>query len=99
MSAAMTMAEARSGVRFPGTPECSAMIALVFHPDDLPSLMRCPQPPVAEVEGRCPCGHVREGWLCERHARMLAQSGCRACLEDGLLPHECPLAVREVPRA
>lgn len=79
----------------PGIPECSAMIPLTFHPDDFPALMQCPEPPVARVEGRCPCGHVRGGWLCEGHAQMLALSGCRACLEDEGLPHECPLTVRE----
>jgi hypothetical protein len=26
------------------------MIPLVFHPDDLPALMRCPEPPVARLE-------------------------------------------------
>jgi hypothetical protein len=75
------------------------MIPVTFHPDDFPSLMRCPEPPVAQVEGRCPHGHVREGWLCEAHAQMLASSGCRACLEDEGMPHECPLSVRRVTGA
>jgi hypothetical protein len=89
----------RAAATVPGIPECSAMIPVTFHPDDLPALMRCPEPPVAQVEGRCPHGHVREGWLCDEHAEMLALSGCRACLEDERLPHECPLTVRRVTEA
>ncbi len=88
----------RAAGAVPGVPECQAMIPLNFHPDNLPVLMRCPEPPVAHVEGRCVHGHVREAWLCEAHAEMLAASGCRACLEDERLPHGCPLTVTEAGR-
>jgi len=77
----------------PGVPECSAMIPLALEPGAFPQLMRCPEPPVGRFEGHCPCGHVRDGWLCEGHAGMLAASGCRACLEDKRMPHGCPLTV------
>lgn len=91
MTAAEELQQATGTV--PGTAECSAMIPVTFNPDDFPALMRCPEPPVAQVEGRCRCGHVREGWLCEEHAGLLAASGCRACLEDESMPHDCPLTV------
>lgn len=79
-----------------GVPECSAMIPLILHPDDFPELMRCPEPPAAEVEGRCRCGHARSGWLCTGHEQLLGQSGCRACIEDEENPHDCLLTVRRV---
>lgn len=84
--------ERRAGA-VPGAPECSAMLPLFLVPGAPPELMRCPEPPAGRFEGRCPCGHVRDGWLCAGHAEMLAASGCLACLEDERAPHGCPLAV------
>ena len=86
----------RQAATLPGVPDCQAMIPVTCDPDELPALMRCPEPPVARVEGRCPHGHVREGWLCGEHAEQLGLSGCRACLEDERLPHGCPLTVRRI---
>ena len=83
----------------PGIPECQAMLPVFLDPDSLPILMRCPQDAVGLFAGRCPCGHVREAWLCAGCSQMLAQSGCRACLEDEGMPHGCPLTVRRVTEA
>lgn len=91
MTAAKVLAHRTEAV--PGAADCSGMIPVTFHPDDLPVLMQCPEPPVAQVEGRCACGHPREGWLCDGHLGQLASSGCRTCLEDEDMPHSCPLTV------
>lgn len=72
------------------------MLPLVLNPPAAVELMRCPEPPVGRFLGRCPCGHVRDGWLCGEHAEMLALSGCRACIEDEDRPHDCPLTVTPV---
>jgi hypothetical protein len=83
----------------PGIPECQAMIPVFLEPVYPPSLMRCPEDAVGLFAGRCPCGHAREAWLCAGCSQMLRQSGCRECLEDEDMPHECPLAVRRVTEA
>lgn len=81
-----------------GVRECSAMVPLVLVPGTL-DLLRCPEPPAVEVEGRCRCGHVRGGRLCEEHAELLGHCGCRACLEDENRPHDCLMTVRRVTEA
>ena len=86
----------RTARTVPGAQDCSAMLPVFLEPCAPPALLRCPEPPVARFEGRCPCGHVRDGWLCEEHAQLLGLSGCRACLEDEGGPHECPLTVTPV---
>lgn len=63
------------------------------------SLERCGEPAAGRYAGQCPCGHVRDGWLCAGHVEQLAEGCCRACIEDPVRPHECPLPVErlEVP--
>jgi len=80
----------------PRVPECSASVPVFLDPESPPPLMRCPEDAVGLFLGRCPCGHLREGWLCGEHAEMLGLSGCRACFEDEDAPHDCPLSVTPV---
>ena len=72
-----------------GVPRCSAMIPL--EPWGAPVLARCPEPAGGVWQGRCPCGHIRDAWLCEPHAALAARSGCRACRELPGGAHDCPL--------
>jgi hypothetical protein len=74
-----------------GGRRCSAMIPLELW--GAPVLVRCPAPAAGHWAGRCPCGHVRDGWLCEPHAEMAGDGGCRACLELAEGAHDCPLPV------
>jgi hypothetical protein len=77
-----------------GVPRCSVMIPLELW--SAPVLVQCPEPAVGYWTGRCPCGHVRDGWLCEVHAALSGEGGCRACLELADGPHNCPLRVSRV---
>lgn len=96
----MTLAEERelTTSHDPGIPRCSARIP---HPLDLvlevhPALMPCPEYADGYYQGRCPCGHIRDGWLCAAHGAQAGEGGCRACLEHGSGPHDCPLPVARV---
>lgn len=78
-------------------PKCSAVIPVPLA-EILPgwladgySLERCGEPAAGRYAGRCPCGHVRDGWLCAPHAADAEGGGCRACVEDPANPHDCPL--------
>jgi hypothetical protein len=84
-----------------GVPGCSALVpvtaALAVPPwAELLGMVACGLPAVVRVAGRCPCGHARDGWLCEPHAALARQGGCRACLELEAGAHDCPLAVELV---
>jgi hypothetical protein len=77
----------------PGRGPCAAMVPVPPPwPDGLPVLRPCPEDGVAWHEGRCPCGHDRKAWLCDRHGKIAVLSGCKACLQDRERPHDCPLA-------
>lgn len=81
---------ARSGA---GAPRCSVLVPLVLAEGLPPEMLTCPLDGVAWVTGRCPCGHVRDGWLCKEHLPLATRGGCRACLEAPEGAHDCPLAV------
>ena len=72
-----------------GVPRCSALIPLELW--GAPVLVRCPKPADGWWQGRCPCGHVRDAWLCEPHAELVARSGCRTCRELPEGAHDCLL--------
>ena len=82
----------------PGGPECSVVIPVPLavllpgFPGDGWSLERCGKPAVGRYIGRCPCGHVRDGWMCADCAAQMA-GGCRACTEDPSNPHYCPVTL------
>ena len=59
-------------------------------------LVRCALPATGYWAGECPCGHVRDGWMCKVHAEMAGEGGCRACVELEDRPHDCPLPLARV---
>ena len=75
---------------------CSAMIPAPGATVAAPGLTPCPEDAEGRYLGRCPCGHIRDGWLCAGHAEQLGESGCRACIEDENAPHDCLLTVTPV---
>jgi hypothetical protein len=88
-------AETTAGV---GVPRCSAMVPVSALLDPVAGVefvgtVPCGLPAITRLTGRCRCGHVRDGWLCETHAPMAGNSGCRACLELAEGAHDCPLSV------
>jgi hypothetical protein len=94
----MTATDERTGTADAGVPRCSAMVPveLVLGPSPLlvPSgLVACGLAADGWWQGSCPCGHVRDGWLCAFHGEQASDGGCRACLEDADNPHDCPLPV------
>jgi len=60
-------------------------------PYSVHGLVLCGLPAAGYWAGRCPCGHVRDAWLCGPHAELAGQSGCRACRELPEGAHDCPL--------
>jgi hypothetical protein len=83
-------------------PRCSALVpvtavapgsAWIGVGFELVGVVACGLPAVVHLVGCCPCGHVRDGWLCEVHAPMAGNGGCRACLELEEGAHDCPLSV------
>lgn len=85
----------------PGVPRCSVIVPVSALPGAEPGagflgMAACGLPAAVRIIGRCRCGHVRDGWLCEPHAALAGEGGCRACreLEDG--PHDCLLTVERV---
>lgn len=84
-----------------GIPRCSVMVAvadLISLPAPLApfGLVPCALPAAGWYAGQCPCRHVRDGWLCEVHAEMAGEGGCRACVELAEDPHDCPLPLSRV---
>jgi hypothetical protein len=79
-----------------GVPRCSVTVPVSALLDpaagaEFIGTVLCGLPAVMRFTGRCPCGHVRDGWLCEPHAAMIAEGGCRACREAAEGAHDCPL--------
>jgi hypothetical protein len=88
-------------VTVPAVPRCSAIVPVSALLDSRPGveflgMVECGLPAAGRIIGRCPHGHVRDGWLCEPHAALAGEGGCRACreLEDGA--HDCALTVERV---
>lgn len=84
-----------------GVPRCSVMVLAVglpgpFAPLAAYGLVKCGLPAAGYYQGRCPCGHVRDGWLCEGHAERAGDGGCRACIDLAEDPHDCPLPLSRV---
>jgi hypothetical protein len=73
-----------------GVPKCSAVIRVVFGPDEPPELMRCPEDAAGLFTVCCACLHIGEEWLCAGHAEAIGEALCRACFEDDGAPHGCP---------
>lgn len=99
----MTAVDERTGLAATSTglPFCSAMVPVEDIIGPSPSLIplglvRCGLAADGWYQGRCPCGHVRDGWLCGFHAEQAGDGGCRACLELEDSPHQCPLPVSRV---
>jgi hypothetical protein len=98
----MTVTEARAERAIAtGIPRCSVMVAVsdlldataFFAPV---GLVLCGLPAVGYWQGKCPCGHVRDGWMCEVHAEGPGDGGCLACLEVPGDSHKCPLPLSRV---
>jgi hypothetical protein len=86
------LAQAAAGT---GVLRCSVVVPVPFGSPP-PVLIPCPRLADGFWQGRCPCGHVRDGWLCGVHAAMAGDGGCRACLELAEGPHDCPLPVSRI---
>lgn len=81
-----------------GVPRCSAVVPVTALLDRMTGpecigTVLCGLPAAVHLVGRCPCGHVRDGWLCKPHAALAGNGGCRACLELETGAHDCRLAV------
>ena len=97
----VTGEHAAEAVTVPAVPRCSAIVPVSALLDAEPGveflgMVGCGLPAVVRIIGRCPHGHVRDGWLCEPHAALAGEGGWRACreLEDGA--HDCALTVERV---
>lgn len=95
MTSSATGVRAQEASAGTGAPFCSAVIAAGEDAGGAPFLIPCPNEADGWHQGRCPCGHVRDGWLCTVHGTLADAGGCRACLES-LDPHDCPLPVSRV---
>jgi hypothetical protein len=101
MTAVDERAETATGA---GVPRCMAMVDVPGLVGDgvLPAsliafgLVRCGLPAAGWWQGRCPCGHVRDGWRCEHHEENVGEGGCLACLELPGNPHLCPLPLTRI---
>lgn len=96
----MTAIDERTAQTTTGTggPRCSALVPVSALIEARPGAeflgtVPCGFPAAARFVGCCRCGHVRDGWLCEPHAALARNGGCRACLEAETGAHDCPLAV------
>lgn len=97
----VTGEHAAEAVTVPAVPRCSAIVPVSALLDAEPGveflgMVACGLPSVGRFAGRCPCGHVRSAWLCEPHAALAGEGGCRACRELAEGAHDCALTVERV---